>query len=436
VTLWKHPDFLKLWLGQAVSEVGSRITRDGLPLAAVLVLGASPLTMSGLRLASYIPVSLLGLLIGVWVDRLARRPLLIAADGARALVLFTIPVAAWSGVLHIWLLYVVAGITGVLTLTFDVSYQAYLPWLIDRRHLVEGNSKLGITASAAEIIGPGLTGVLVQALTAPIAIAFDALSYVISAVSVWRIGAREGGERQHPRTVLTEGAADHGLSTAIPSSAVLRDWRQEVLGGFALLKANRLLRALTGATITLGFAGSMMSVLYTLYAIRTLGMPAWLYGLTVTIGGVGALIGAALSGRLVRRFGVGRVIIGMLFLYGLTSFLIPLASGSLWRATAFMMAAQLLGDTTGMIYEILDSTIRQTVTSDAVIGRLNATVRVLEVGLTAVGSVIAGVLAETVGIRPTLVIAAASMVLATAWLIFSPIRTTMELPEMAEELPV
>lgn len=435
MTLWKHPDFLKLWLGQAVSEVGSRITRDGLPLAAVLVLGASPLTMSGLRLASYLPVSLLGLLIGVWVDRLARRPLLIAADVARALVLSTIPVAAWYGVLHIWLLYVVAGITGVLTLTFDVSYQAYLPWLIDRRHLVEGNSKLGITASAAEIIGPGLTGVLVQALTAPIAIAFDALSYVVSAVSVWRIGAREGGERQRTRIPLTHGADDQGLSAAIASSAVLRDWRQEVLGGFALLKANRLLRALAGATITLGFAGSMMSVLYTLYAIRTLGMPAWLYGLTVTIGGVGALIGAALSGRLVRRFGLGRVIIGMLFLYGLSSFLIPLASGSLWRATVFMMAA-LLGDTTGMIYEILDSTIRQTVTSDAVIGRLNATVRVLEVGLTAVGSVIAGFLAETVGIRPTLVIAAAGMVLATAWLIFSPIRTTKTLPETTEGLPV
>ncbi|QSO51933.1 MFS transporter [Alicyclobacillus curvatus] len=451
MSLWRHRDFLKLWIGQTISEIGSRITRDGLPLTAVLILGASPLTMSVLRLASFLPVSLFGLFIGVAVDRLARRQLMMFADVARGLLLLTIPVAAMFSHLHVWMLQVVAGVSGVLTLLFDVSYQAYVPWLVRREALAEANAKLSLTSAAAEVVGPGLTGVLVQTLTAPIAIFYDALSYFISAFAMWRLSQADtvNGNRSldnhnpdshnpdnhNPDNHNPDRRTADTLPADIPAdmhsagtSSVRHDWRREIAGGFALLMQSRVLRALAGAAITLGFAGSMMGVLYTLYAIKTLGMSPWLFGLTVTMGGVGSLIGAALSSRLVRKFGYGPVIIAMLFLYGAASLLIPLASGPLWRALVFMMAAQLFGDSTGVVYEILDVTLRQALTSDELLGRMNATIRVFELALTAVGSVVAGVLGQFVGIRLTLTIAAIGMILSTMWLIFSPIRQMRELP--------
>lgn len=412
MSLWGHRDFLKLWFGQFVSEIGSRITRDGLPLAAVMVLGATPLAMSALRVVSFLPVALLGVFVGVWVDRLHRRPLMMFADVARAVLLLFIPAAAITHHLHLWMLMVVAAVTGVLTLLFDCSYQAYVPWLIDRRNLAEGNSKLGVTASAAEIIGPALTGVLVQALTAPIAILFDALSYLVSAFSLWRIAGKE-----------------RALESGEPASHRIRDWRKEVVEGFEAILSNRVLLGLAGAVLTLGFATSILGVLYTLYAIKTLHMSALLFGVMVMVGGVGSLIGAFLCNILVRRFGLGRVIITMLFLYGAVSSLIPLASGTLARAATFMMLAQLFGDMTGVIYEILDVTIRQSVTSDERLGRVNSTIRTAEVTLTAIGSVLGGLFAQTAGIRATMGGAVCVMLCATLWLVFSPIRTMKSIPE-------
>ncbi|KPV42178.1 MFS transporter [Alicyclobacillus ferrooxydans] len=449
MSLWNHKDFLKLWTGQTVSEIGSRITRDGIPLAAVLLLGASPMTMSLIRLAAFLPVSLVGLFVGVWVDRLQRRPLMIFADVSRAVLLATIPVSAFFHNLHIWLLIVVSAVTGLLTLLFDVSYQAYVPWLVDRDHVQEGNTKLGITSSAAEVIGPGLTGFLVQGLTAPIAILFDAVSYIVSAVSVMTIRAKEPLFRLG-RTTRQEMSQDLLAVAASKASEALadgvgledsevradgrtEDWRREVREGIQVIRTSPHLRALAGAAVTVGFASSLMGVLYTLYAIKTLGLTPWLFGVTVTMGGIGSLIGASLSGSLVKRFGYGRIIVLMLFLYGLCSLFIPFAEGPLWRSVVFLMAAQLFGDWAGVIYEILDMTLRQHVASDDVLGRLNATIRVLEVALTAVGALLAGWLGELVGLRLTMGLAATGMILSTFWLVFSPIRRMKELPDDAAQ---
>ena len=179
--LWKNPDFVKLWLGQTVSYFGSGITGIALPLTAILLLGATPVQMGILGALDGVSVLAIGLLAGVWVDRVRRRPLMITTDIGRAFILSTIPLAALLGVLHIWQLYIVAGLAGMLTVIFNVASSAYLPSLIPHESLVEGNSKLGMSDALAEIGGPAVAGPLVQLLSAPFAIVFDALSFLFSA---------------------------------------------------------------------------------------------------------------------------------------------------------------------------------------------------------------------------------------------------------------
>ena len=197
-TLWRQSDFLKLWSGQAISQIGSRITREGLPLTAVLMLGATPLEMGILSGASAAAVVVCGLFTGAWVDRLRRRPILVAADLGRAALLATIPTAAVLHRLTMMHLYAVASAAGALTVFFDAAYQAYVPSLVDRSAILEANSKLALSESIAEVSGPGLTGILVQWLTAPFAIVFDAVSFLISAASVGLIGTVEAQPERGP----------------------------------------------------------------------------------------------------------------------------------------------------------------------------------------------------------------------------------------------
>src|SRR5205085_1546506 len=227
-------NFGLLWIGQTISAFGSRITREGLPLTANLVLGATPTEMGLLAAAGTLPVLLIGLLAGVWVDRLPRRPILIIADISRAVLLGTVPLAAVLGVLRIEQLYLVAVLVGILTVFFEVANQSFLPTLVQREHIVEGNSKLSASDSLAEIGGPALTGVLVQLITAPIAILFDALSFLASALCAGFIRVRE------PAPVPTEERQSL--------------WR-EIREGLRLVLGNPLLRATTAALSTRAFFG-------------------------------------------------------------------------------------------------------------------------------------------------------------------------------------
>ena len=267
--LWRQPDFLKLWTGQTISELGSRITRDGLPLAAVLVLGATPAQMGLLTAVGSVAILLASLPAGVWVDRLRRKPVMIWADVGRAALLLTIPVAAFTGQLGIGLLCAVIALTGVLTVLFEAAYEAYLPSLVARENLLEGNSKLAVSSSLAEVLGPGLAGFLIQAITAPLAILFDSLSFLASVVSLIVIRKPEpppaaAHERQH----------------------VLREMRD----GLRFVWHEPHLRALALAGATRSFFGSFIGVLYGLYAIRELGLNAAALGITIAMGGLGSLI--------------------------------------------------------------------------------------------------------------------------------------------------
>jgi Na+/melibiose symporter-like transporter len=399
--LWHNSDFVKLWLGQTVSKVGTGITGIALSLTAVLVLGATPAQMGILGALDGLSVLLIGLFAGVLVDRVRRRPFLIATDLGRAFILTSIPLAALFGVLRIGQLYVVAALAGMLTVIFDVAHSAYLPSLIPQELLVEGNSKLGISDSLAEIVGPAVAGPLVQLITAPFALLFDALSFLLSACCLGLIRSPE------PRPALI------GQRESV--------WH-DLVEGLRLVLKNPLLRALAGSAGTFSLFGNFVGALYALYIIRQLNAPPIFLGLLIATGGVSALAGAFMAERIIRRIGTGRIAGIGLFMYGVTGLLIPLAGGSLALALPLLFLSQLIGDASVSIYLIAEISLRQSIVPANILGRTNASMQFLSLGVAPVGALLAGVLGGTIGLRLTILIGVIGVMLAGGWLLFSPVR--------------
>jgi predicted MFS family arabinose efflux permease len=408
--LWRQPDFLKLWTGQTISELGSRITREGLPLAAVLVLGATPAQMGLLTAVGSIAVLLASLPAGVWVDRLRRKPVMIWADVGRAGLLLTIPVAALTGQLGIGLLCAVIALAGVLTVLFGAAYEAYLPSLVSRENLLEGNSKLAVSSSLAEVLGPGLAGFLIQTITAPLAIVFDSLSFLASVVSLIVIRKPEPQPAAHERRHILREMRD----------GLIFVWREPRLRALAL----------AGGTRT--FFGSFIGVLYSLYAIRELGLSAAALGVTISMGGVGSLIGAVFAERVVNRLGIGRTLILALVVSGSFTFLIPLAGGSRLSSITMLAIAQLCGDALQVISLVTGVSVRQGLTPDRLLGRVSTSTQLLVIGVAPLGALVGGGLAEVIGVRLTLLIASIGIVCAAGWVIFSPVRYIPSKPEYAK----
>jgi MFS family permease len=401
LTLWRDSDFRKLWIGQSISEIGSRITRDGLPLAAVITLRASPFQMALLTAVSAGATLAFSLFAGVWVDRIRRRPVLIASDIGRALVIGMIPVTAYFGVLRISHLYVVAAVAGVLTVLFDVGYQSYVPTLVTRERIVEANSRLSLSGSVAEVIGPGLTGVLVQTLTAPIAILFDALSFFASALSVALIRKPE-------------------LPTASVTAAP--DMVEEIRAGFRGVAHQPVLAALAARAATASFCHGLIGPLYTLYAIRDLGMNPVTLGLVITVGGVSNLIGALSAPWVARKLGLGATFIGSAIVYAAAVMLIPAARPPLPLAIACLAGAQLLGDSFGVIYNVHETSLRQAITPDHLLGRVNSVMQLLTRGIWPIGAIAGGLLAQATSARTTLWVAALGLLASSLWLFGRPVR--------------
>jgi len=398
--LWRSPDFIKLWTGQTISTLGTHITAGGLPLLALITLKSTPFQMGILQAIGSAPVLLFSLVAGVWVDRLRRRPILIAADLGRALILASIPLAAVFGWLNIGQIYVVIALVGILTVLFNSAYRAYLPSLVEQENIVEGNAKLSLSESAAEVVGPGLTGVLVQTITAPIAILFDALSFLVSVISLAAIRKPEPppappGERQ---SMLLE--ARQGIRTLIHQPVLL---------------------ALTAEAATSSFFGNFIGVLYALYAIRMLNLSPAAIGLTIGVGGASSLIGALLAGRAVKRLGLGRMLIGLFFIDKLFSLLIPLAASFPALGLVLLLVSQ-SGDILGTIYFINSLSLRQSITPPRLQGRVNASIELLTAGVGPLGALAGGFLGQQLGVQATLFIAVFGISLGGLWLLFSPIR--------------
>ncbi|HXB69740.1 MAG TPA: MFS transporter [Candidatus Acidoferrales bacterium] len=403
-SLLRDPDFLKLWFGQAISRIGSQVTLVGLPLTAVLLLGASPLQMGALAGASAAPVWIFGLFAGAWADRLRRRPILIAADLGRAVVLAVVPLAAMLGRLTIVHLYLVATISGFLTVLFDVSYQAYLPSLVERENLVEGNSRLALTESVAEIVGPPLTGALVQLVTAPIAILCDAVSFAASAVFLWLIRKPEPP----------------------PARALEPHMGREIAEGLRAAWRHPLLRPLAGRKATAAFFLGFASSLYVLFVTRELGLTPVFLGIVISAGGISNLAGAFLAEPLAIRWGVGRTLVGSSLVIGLAMLAVPLARGSVAVCTAILIASQLC-DAAWPVFTINETSLRQAITPHRLLGRVNAATHLIFQGILPLGALAGGAIAQGIGVRNTILIAAGGILLSTLWLVCSPVRRVRDL---------
>jgi MFS family permease len=400
-SLWRHADFMKLWAGQTVSELGSVVTRTAVPLVALLVLGAGPLEMALLVVSASLAVLLVGFFAGAWVDRLRRRPLLISADAIRAVLLFTIPAAYLAGTLRIEQLYVVVFLEGCLGALFDAAYPAYVPSLIGVDRVVEGNSKLATSSSLAEIGGPGLGGGLVQVIGAPFAILVDAISFVVSAISLVLIRSPEP-----PR----------------PTRTAATPMRHEIVEGLQLVRRHPILVPLALRSVMAHVAGSFYGVLYTIYLIQDLHLNPFLLGVVVSAGGVGSLVGSFFASRVIARYGLGPALIWTATGASIVGVLTPLAGGSLLLATLMVFVPQLIGDGLQTIEGIAELSLIQGVVPDRILGRVNATLGVFSHGIAyPIGALMAAAVAGWIGVRGAIAIGWAGMAVSILLLVFSPL---------------
>lgn len=393
-------DFARFWAAEAISATGSQFTAVALPLLAALTLEASPMAVGTLAAAAGLPHLLFGLVAGAWVDRLRRRPLMIAADLGRAALLASIPLMALFGVLRIELLMVVAFLAETLTVFFDVAYLSYLPSLVARDGLVAANSRLEATASAAQVVGPALGGVLVRLLGAPLAMLADAVSFIFSAVFLWQIRARE------------EEPAPHASADGMGA---------EILQGLRAVWRSPVLRALAVSSTIVNLAGFLFLSIYVLYMTRELGLGADAVGLVFAAGGVGALLGSLLAGPSRDRWGVGRVLLGSQLLFGLFGMLVPLAVLFPHYALPFVVAAEFLQWVAVLVFQINAVSLRQAITPDRLLGRVNGTMRCTVWGARPIGSLLGGILGSQIGLPATLVVGAFGMLLAFVPLLASPV---------------
>ncbi len=406
--LWRNRDFIKLWAGQTISNIGSGITGVALPLTAVLILSASPVQMGILSALNGIAVLVFGLFAGVWVDRLRRRPIMIAADLGRAVLLGSIPLAALLGVLNLAQLYVVAALSAILTIFFNVADQSFLPTLIPQKQLVEANSKRGTSDSLAEIVGPASAGPLVQLIGAPFAILLDACSFLVSAFSLGLIHAAE------PRPVSEEQRQRQSA------------WRESI-DGLRMVRDNALLRALVTSAALFEFFGNFVGTLYILYIVRELHASGLILGFLIATGGVSALFGTLIARRVIQRLGPGLSIGAMLTFYGVSGLVIPFAHGPVALAVAFLFAGQLFGDASVAIYFIAEVSLRQAIIPNAFLGRISATMQFLTQGPAPVAAITAGILGTIIGLRLTILIGVLGVILAGVLLILSPVHKVRSL---------
>ena len=409
--LWRHRDFLNLWSAETISQFGTQVSLLAIPTVAILLLRASPFEVALLGTIEFLPFILFTLPAGVWVDRLRRRPVMIVGDLGRAISLLSIPVAYALGVLSIYQLYVVGFVNGILTVFFDVAYQSYLPSLVERDQIVEGNSKLEISRSGAQIGGPALGGTLIQALGAAWAIVVDALSFIASALFVFLI------RKQEPSPA---GSRAGGAST---SAGI----RTEVAEGLRYVLRHPYLRPIAACTGSSNFFGNLVFPIYLVYAYRELGLDPGLVGLVFGIGNLGYLAGALLSGRLPRRFGVGRTILASAFLFAPGVLLIPLAPRD--NPVPFLIASGALGGFSTVVYNVNQVSLRQAITPERMQGRMNATMRFIVWGTIPIGSIVGGALATAIGLLPTLWIGAVGMFTTVLPVLFSPVRSLQRIPE-------
>jgi MFS family permease len=409
--LWKDGEFLKLWWGQTISEVGSQVSVLALPTVAILILGATPLQVGLLAASENLAFPVLGLIAGVYVDRIRRRPIMIVCDIGRFLALASVPVAFAFHVLAMPQLYVVALVTGVGTVFFDVSYQSYLPAIISRTDLVEGNSKLQVTGSVAQMAGPALAGILIQLIGAARAVAVDAASFLISVLSLWWIRRPE----PDPRPATQSGR---------------RGFWSEMWEGIRFVLGNATISRIAGSTSTSNLGGNIFFAVYLIFVYRILHLSPGVVGLVFAVGAVGGLVGALSASWIARRIGLGPTLFATILMGALSMVLVPIAQFG--YAIPLLVLSFAIGSFVNPVYNINQVSLRQAITPDRVQGRMNATVRTIIWGTLPIGAFIGGVIGNIYGILPAMYIGIGVSSLACLWILSGPIRLKVQPEPIAE----
>ncbi|MEU4673351.1 MFS transporter [Amycolatopsis sp. NPDC023774] len=399
-----HADFRRLFAGDAASQLGTFVGVTAIPLLAAVTLAATPIEMGLLTTAETLGFLLIGLPAGVWVDRLRKRPVMLAADLARAALILSIPLTWWAGGLTMVQLIVVVLFVGIGTVFFDVSYQAYLPALVGRDRLLEGNAKLQGVQSSAQIAGPSAAGVLVQFVGAASTVLVTGLGYLASALCLWRIRTVE----QLPEKT--------GHERLVP----------QMIEGLKFVFTDKPLRAIVACTATANLFGAAAQAVQVLFLTRTAGLPPAAVGALLAVGGIGGILGALFAGAIIRRVGQARSIWLLPMLVWPGNLLVPLA-GPGWRVplAGFGLAVAGFGV---ILYNVAQVSYRQAITPDRLLGRMNASVRFLVWGTMPLGGLLGGALGEGLGLMGALWTAVIGQLAAALWVVCSPLRHMRDLP--------
>ncbi|MDE2800687.1 MAG: MFS transporter [Gemmatimonadota bacterium] len=400
-----NSDFAKLWGGVTISDLGSSVTNLALPLVAVITLQVGAKEMGFLNAATHLPVLLFALLAGVWIDRAKRKPILVASAFGQGLVIGLVPAAALVGWLSIELLYIVAFISGTLAMIYVLASTSFLPSIVKREDLVEGNARLQLSTSTTNVAGPGAAGYLVDILGAPLAILVDSISYFLSGLFLLRIRFDESD--------AIKTRMDQGVLAAIKE-------------GISTLFSHPILRAMTIGTALASAAGAVQHTVWTLFLVRTLGItPIWL-GIIGSVAGGASIIGALSAVPLAKRMGAGWLMIIALLLEGIAMAVLPFAGSFGWMKLPAVIAIQAVFSLALTLFSISQISLRQAVTPDRLLGRINATRRLVVFGIIPIAALSGGYLGETFGWEATLLISAAVMMVAFTYLILSSVRVSPE----------
>jgi MFS family permease len=405
--LLRGRDFRNFWLGQTISVVGDQVTFIAVPLVAVLVLDASPAEMGYLGAAALVPHLLFSLPAGVWLERTrSRRHLMIAADLGRAGLLASVPLTYAFDALSFGQLYAVAFLTGTLAVVFDISYATLYAAVTPRDAYVQANSLLNGSRAVANVAGPSVGGILVQVLSAPAALVADAASFLVSALFLGGVRARE------------------------PEVEISREtMRSQVSEGITFIARDRILGPTLASVATLNFFNFVFWALFILYATRELGVTAGTLGLVLGAGAVGGIIGAVITSRLSRRIGLGPAFVVGMILFPAPLLLVPLASGAHPLIVAMLFAAEFLSAVGLMILDITAGAIIVGMTPHRLRSRATGAFRFVNMGVRPLGALTGGALGSLLGVRPTLFLASVAGIAGVLWLIPSQVPALAELPE-------
>jgi len=408
-SLWRNGPFLRLWTGQTASSVGSQLGRLAIPVLAVSVLQATEFQVGLLTAVETAAFLLIGLPAGAWVDRWLKRRVMLIADLARAIVLASIPIMFFAGVLTIWQLMVVGAIVGVASVFFDVAYQSYLPVLVDLKQLGEGNSKLETTGQLARVTGPALAGALLAIVRPAVLIGLDAVTFLLSFIALSTI-------------------RDHEVPKPI---ADRRPLVTEIKKGMVFVVQEPLLRRIVLTTSTTNLFGMIAMTMIPVLVLRQLVISPAIYGFGLSLGAIGGLLGAMFSARIATLIGEGTAIPVSVVLAGVAIVGLALMPVFPNAAVPIFIGSEFLYSFSVLVYNITQVTFRQRICPPRLLGRMNASIRFIVWGVMPIGAIASGLLSTAIGVELTIAIGAVGSVLACVFVLFSPLLGMRELPLQA-----